>query len=207
MGSCEVSVAFAPNASGVLAANLLMKFAGDKVVNIPLIGMGTSRTPLPSAAGQGTVKNPAGGTNNYNFLLMQQPGGGVIGNQLYYVFQLNGQNYLFRATNVSPNGLVINAPSAVIIGAGTLTKLASPGSPSVNLPGTYTYRVIAGDGSPDTFGVTIFAPDSSIFHQIGTPAAGLPINGGSILNANQQTKLQVSQKPLCSEGDSQEQCY
>ncbi|MGE3856360.1 MAG: hypothetical protein AB7G21_05345, partial [Dehalococcoidia bacterium] len=175
--NCEIAVTFAPSQANLVTSYLVVKTSIGKTAVIPLTGLGTAGAPAPSAVACCTVPNPAGGTSNLQLLLMQAPGGGTVGSLPSYVFQVNGENYLFRATAIDPNGLVISGGTATIAARGILMKL---GAPNVTLPGTHTIRIDL-DGAADTVHVAVMTPAGAVFHELGAVGAPLPIGGGDII--------------------------
>ena len=81
-------------------------------------------------------------------------------------FQFHPGAWKFSATSLE--WLVINQSR-------TLAQLQ--GSGSINGAGTYTFRLWAGDGNPDTFRLKIWAQDGSLFYDNG---ALRPTSGGNI---------------------------
>jgi hypothetical protein len=103
------------------------------------------------------------------------------GNVSYTFAGADGNQYLVRSTGWEHGGMAISASQATIAGTCDVTVLDGAGS-VVSQSTADTFRLDVSDApGQDTFALSVFTPDGTLYHRAGTPRAPLRLGGGQVV--------------------------
>jgi phospholipase C len=107
--------------------------------------------------------------------------GAPSGNVSYTFAGADGNQYVVRSTGWEGGGLAISASHATIAGTCDVTVLDGAGS-VVSQSTDDMFRLDVSDTrGQDTFALTVFTPDGTLYHRVGTPRYPLGLGGGQVV--------------------------
>jgi phospholipase C len=103
------------------------------------------------------------------------------GNVAYAFAGADGNQYLVRSTGWKGGGLAISGGQATVAGTCDVTVLDGAGN-VVSESTDDSFRIDVTDApGHDTFALTVFTPDGTLYHRVGTPGAPLHLGGGQVV--------------------------
>jgi hypothetical protein len=107
--------------------------------------------------------------------------GSPSGNVSYAFAGGDGNQYVVRSTGWEGGGLAISAGRATIAGTCDVTVLDGAGS-VVSQSTDDTFRLdVTDDPGEDTFALSVYTPDGTLYHRVGTPRYPLRLGGGQVV--------------------------
>jgi hypothetical protein len=153
--------------------------------------------------GGGWVNDPQGSAanrhGNFGFTVRYKSGTTPSGQSVYVYRGTDGYNYVIKSNSWQGGGLSFGPSSSTSNSASFSGKCnvavidRATGLAVTGLGGgNYTFRVDTTDngapGSSDTYGISVYSPTGSLFHQAGTTASQLVLGGGNITVHSTATK-------------------
>jgi len=107
--------------------------------------------------------------------------GAPSGNVSYAFPGADGNQYVVRSTGWEGGGLAISSGHATIAGTCDVTVLDAAGS-VVSQSTDDAFRLDVSDApGKDTFALSVYTVDGTLYHRVGTPRYPLPLGGGQVV--------------------------
>jgi hypothetical protein len=119
---------------------------------------------------------------NFGFNVRYRKGTTSPEGQSVYTFRgSDGYDYIVKSNSWVGGGAAFSPTTASFSGKATVIIIDPVTGRQVGGGGNYTYRVDVVDGTPDSYAISVYTPAGSLYHQVGTTAAQIPLGGGSIV--------------------------
>jgi hypothetical protein len=142
------------------------------------------------ATGGGWVVDPQGAAanrhGNFGFTVRYKSGTNPSGQAVYVYRGTDGYNYVIKSNSWQGGGLAFGTNTVSFSAKANVTVINRATGLAVSGlgGGNYTFRVDATDngspGSSDSYAISVYAPNGSLFHQAGTTGSQLVLGGGNV---------------------------